>query len=147
MDNKKLENKIDRLETRIFELINKVKNLEVRNNISSLHPMWQEQIKKQIKSTFPAMTMDDITKILNVGEENILQIQTSVMAENFYTQSKTAELETNYITKFSKKGDLADKKKHKNKKVIKGMEVLDLEDRVADLEGATADIIAKLKIK
>jgi len=75
--------------------------------------------------------------------ENLTEFDTGIMAENIYTQSKVINLLTNYALKFLNPTLLDSKDTHKNKEVIElpegNIDVLNVEDRIVDLEGAFSD--------
>lgn len=75
--------------------------------------------------------------------DNLTDFDTGIMAENIYTQSKVINLIENYALKFLNSTTLSSKKLHKNKEVLilpnKTIEVLSVEDRIVDLEGAFSD--------
>ena len=74
--------------------------------------------------------------------ENLTEFDTGIMAEDIYTQSKVINLVTNYAMKFFNPDNLASKDSHKNKIILnysnvpEKNEVLSVEDRIVDLEGA-----------
>lgn len=74
---------------------------------------------------------------------NLTDFDTGIMAENIYTQSKVINLIDNYALKFLDADLLSDKLIHKNKETLilpdKEENVLNMEDRIVDLEGAFND--------
>jgi len=98
------------------------------------------EIIEKHKPLPPAKTIQDITEV----EDNVLRVKTSVMAENFYTESKVVDKEKDYSKDFDKE-KLSDKATHPQRKIVNGKEVLDLEARLVALEGAVAELIAKKK--
>ena len=101
----------------------------------------QEIIDKHAPKPAPINVMD-ILEIIENGEEKILKVKTSIMAENIYTESKVLDKNKDYSKEFDKEM-LSNKETHKNKKLVNGKLVLDLEQRVADLEGAIAELLKK----
>ena len=75
--------------------------------------------------------------------ENITEFDTGIMAEDIYTQSKVINVIDNYALKFLDGSSLSDKLTHKNKEIInlpdRDEDVLNMEDRIVDLEGAFND--------
>lgn len=101
---------------------------------------WSTSCEKA--NTRQALAM--LNKNINLYD-NLTDFDTGIMAENIYTQSKVMDLNTEYATKFINASILDSKSNHKNKEVLnlnnKPIEVLQLEDRVVDLEGAISDIM------
>jgi len=75
--------------------------------------------------------------------DNITDFETGIMAENIYTQSKVINLLENYALKFLNITLLNNKLTHKNKETLilpdREENVLNVEDRIVDLEGAFSD--------
>jgi hypothetical protein len=77
------------------------------------------------------------------------------MAENIYTQSKTPKLDgtVNYLTNFKDKTKLDNKLTHYAKKTLvfptqnKTEQVLNMEDRIVELEGFANQLMTELCLK
>jgi hypothetical protein len=86
----------------------------------------------------PPQTVNDITEVTN----GVLKVNTSVQAQNFYTESKVIDSTKKYTDLFVK-SKLDSKANHKNAFIVNGEPVLDMEARIVDLEGAMMQLLNK----
>jgi len=88
-------------------------------------------------------TAEDLNKNIDLYD-NLTDFDTGITVEDIYTQSKVIDLVTNYALKFLNITNLISKDTHKNKVILPELpegkrEVLSVEDRIVDLEGAFSD--------
>lgn len=88
--------------------------------------------------------LNDVQTIVNTTQYgNVIDFDNGIMTENLWTQSKVINLVTNYALKFLNVTNLDSKDTHKNKEILilpnATTDVLNMEDRIVDLEGAFSD--------
>ena len=76
-------------------------------------------------------------------QENITEFDTGIMTEHIYTKSKVPQPNINYMELF-KIGNLSVKNKHPAYTIVNTQEVLDMEERIVNLEGAVAQLSVEL---
>jgi len=91
-------------------------------------------------------TLVDLNHNINILA-NLTDFDTSIMAEEIYTQSKTIDINEDYYNKFTIE-QLRDKETHKNyERNILGSnkDGLNMEDRIVDLEGVILDLKVEIE--
>ena len=88
--------------------------------------------------------LNEVATIINTPQYGkVIDFDDGIMTENIWTQSKVINPLTNYALKFLNTTNLDSKDTHKNKEILilpnKTTEVLNMEDRIVDLEGAFSD--------